>query len=247
MLLRLEAVEVAYGPVKVLKSISLDIAPKTIVALLGSNGAGKSTTLKMLSGLIPLIRGRVIFEGNDIAHMAPEKRVQSGITQIPEGRRLFPELNVVENLKMGGVMCRDKEKRKEAFERVMDYFPVLKQREKQKAGTLSGGEQQMLALGRAIVANPKLLMIDEPSLGLSPILVKELMGIIQKLNQEEGMTVLLVEQNAIMALSIAHYGYVLELGTIMVHGESRSLLSDEKVKQSYLGGPGKSFKKTNAH
>jgi len=230
----MENVEVSYGPVRVLKGISLDISEGAIVALLGANGAGKSTTLKTISGLVHASRGEILFEGKKISNMAPERIVQWGITQIPEGRRIFPELKVVENLKMGGTPCRDKTRRRESFRRVMRYFPVLMEREKQKAGTLSGGEQQMLAIGRAIMANPRLLMIDEPSLGLAPLLVKELMGIIQRLNQE-GTTILLVEQNAIMALSITQYGYVLELGKIAVQGKSSELLGDGKVKRSYLG------------
>lgn len=230
----MENVEVSYGPVRVLKGISLDIPQGAIVALLGANGAGKSTTLKTISGLIHTSRGEILFEGEKISNMAPERIVQRGITQIPEGRRIFPELKVVENLKMGGIPCPDKMRRRESFERVMRYFPVLMERKKQKAGTLSGGEQQMLAIGRAIMASPRLLMIDEPSLGLAPLLVKELLGIIQRLNQE-GTTILLVEQNAIMALSITQYGYVLELGKIALQGKSSELLVDEKVKRSYLG------------
>jgi branched-chain amino acid transport system ATP-binding protein len=234
VLLKLENVEVFYGVVQVLRSISLDIPQGAIVALLGANGAGKSTTLKTISGLTPILRGNIMFEGRGIRNIVPEKIVQLGITQIPEGRRLFPELKVVENLRMGGSACHDQAKKKESFERVMRYFPVLKERGKQRAGTLSGGEQQMLAIGRGIMANPKLLMIDEPSLGLAPFLVKELMNIIQSLNGD-GITILLVEQNARMALSIAEYGYVLELGRISTQGKGSELLVDEKVKRSYLG------------
>lgn len=234
MLLKLENIEVFYGVVQVLRSISMDIPQGAIVALLGANGAGKSTTLKAISGLTRILSGEVLFEGRGIRNMAPEKIVQLGITQIPEGRRLFPELKVVENLRIGGSACRDQAKKKMSFERVMRYFPVLKERSKQRAGTLSGGEQQMLAIGRGIMANPKLLMIDEPSLGLAPLLVKELLHIIQSFNKE-GLTILLVEQNAKMALSIAEYGYVLELGKISTQGKSSELLVDEKVKRSYLG------------
>jgi branched-chain amino acid transport system ATP-binding protein len=234
VLLKLENIEVFYGVVQVLRSISMDIPQGAIVALLGANGAGKSTTLKAISGLTRILSGEVLFEGRGIRNMAPEKIVQLGITQIPEGRRLFPELKVVENLRIGGSACRDQAKKKMSFERVMRYFPVLKERSKQRAGTLSGGEQQMLAIGRGIMANPKLLMIDEPSLGLAPLLVKELLHIIQSFNKE-GLTILLVEQNAKMALSIAEYGYVLELGKISTQGKSSELLVDEKVKRSYLG------------
>lgn len=234
MLLRLENVQLFYGVVQVLRGVSMDVPQGTIVTLLGANGAGKSTTLKAISGLTPIFRGEILFEGRGIKNMAPEKIVHLGITLIPEGRRLFPELKVVENLRIGGSACRDRAKKKMSLERVTRYFPMLKERGKQRAWTLSGGEQQMLAIGRGIMAGPKLLMIDEPSLGLAPLLVKELMHIIQNVNRE-GLTILLVEQNAKMALSIAQYGYVLELGRISTQGQSAELLVDEKVKRSYLG------------
>ena len=234
MLLGLENVEVFYSAIHALRGISLEVPPGAIVALLGANGAGKSTTLKAISGLVPLFKGSIKFEGQGITHMSPEKIVRLGVIHVPEGRRIFPELTVVENLKMGGYSCKDKAKKRESFSRVGEYFPRLRERWRQRAGTLSGGEQQMLAIGRALIANPKLLVVDEPSLGLAPLLVRELMKIIQQLNQE-GITILLVEQNAKMALSIASYGYVLELGKISIQGKSSELLADPKVKQSYLG------------
>ncbi len=233
-MLQLENVEVFYNAIHALKGISLHVPRGVIVALLGANGAGKSTTLKAISGLVPVAKGSIIFEGQTITSVSPDKIVRSGIMHVPEGRRLFPELTVAENLRMGGYTCKDAAKRKAAFERVAEYFPRLKERWAQRAGTLSGGEQQMLAIARSLIANPKLLIVDEASLGLAPFLVKQLMGIIRGLNQE-GITVLLVEQNAKMALSIASYGYVLELGKISIQGMSSELLADKKVKQSYLG------------
>ncbi len=234
MLLRLENVEVYYSAIHALRGVSLDVPKGAIVALLGANGAGKSTALKAISGLVPVSNGSITFEGQGITGMRPEKIVRSGIMHVPEGRRLFPELTVAENLRMGGYSCRDRTKKRESFNRVAEYFPRLKERWTQRAGTLSGGEQQMLAIARALIGNPKLLVVDEASLGLAPFLVKQVMEIIRGLNQE-GITVLLVEQNARTALSVASYGYVLELGKISIHGKSSELLADEKVKQSYLG------------
>lgn len=235
MLLRLENLDVFYGNVQALWSVSIDVPEGAILALLGANGAGKSTLLKTVSGLTPQVKGRIEFQGRDITRLPPEKIVRLGIIHCPEGRRLFPQLTVMENLKMGGFSCRhDKKKLREFFERVMEYFPRLKQRQKQRAGSLSGGEQQMLAIARALVADPKLLLIDEASLGLAPIVVMELFEIIERINRD-GTTILLVEQNANIALSIAHYAYVLEMGRISLHGKSTDLLQDERVTQSYLG------------
>jgi branched-chain amino acid transport system ATP-binding protein len=234
LLLELENVEVYYSAIHALRGITLEVPPGAIVALLGANGAGKSTTLKAISGLVPVFKGSITFEGQGTTDMSPERIVRLGIIHVPEGRRLFPELTVVENLKMGGYSYKDKAKKRESFSRVAEYFPRLRERWKQRAGTMSGGEQQMLAIGRALIAHPKLLVVDEPSLGLAPLLVRELMKIIQGLTQE-GITILLVEQNAKMALSIASYGYVLEIGKISLQGKSSELLSDPKVKQSYLG------------
>lgn len=235
MLLRVEEVETFYGRVQALRGVSLEVAERTIVALLGANGAGKSTVLNTISGLVDPAKGKIEFEGRNIVHTPPEKVVRLGIIQCPEGRRVFPHLTVLENLKMGGYSCRkDQRKLQESFARVMGYFPRLEERKRQRAGTLSGGEQQMLAIARALVADPKLLMIDEASLGLAPIMVTEVFRMVQRINRD-GRSILIVEQNAKMALAIAHYAYVLELGGIAVHGPSQDLLRDERVTRCYLG------------
>jgi len=235
LLLRVEEVETFYGRVQALRGVSLEVAERTIVALLGANGAGKSTVLNTISGLVDPAKGKIEFEGRNIVHTPPEKVVRLGIIQCPEGRRVFPHLTVLENLKMGGYSCRkDQRKLQESFARVMGYFPRLEERKRQRAGTLSGGEQQMLAIARALVADPKLLMIDEASLGLAPIMVTEVFRMVQRINRD-GRSILIVEQNAKMALAIAHYAYVLELGGIAVHGPSQDLLRDERVTRCYLG------------
>jgi branched-chain amino acid transport system ATP-binding protein len=234
MLLRIEGLVVSYGLVQALRGISLDVTEGNIVALLGANGAGKSTTLKAISGLVPIIGGIIEFRGQQIQHKAPEEIVKLGAVHVPEGRNVFPELTVMENLKMGGYLNRKNFRKGEAFSAVMQYFPRLRDRLKQQAGTLSGVEQQMLAIGRALMATPRLLMVDEPSLGLAPLLVKEVAKIIKALNSS-GTTVLLVEQNAMIALSISDYAYVLELGKIPVHGNSADLMAHAGVKQAYLG------------
>ncbi len=235
MLLRVEEVETFYGRVQALRGVSLEVAERTIVALLGANGAGKSTVLNTISGLVDPAKGKIEFEGRNIVHTPPEKVVRLGIIQCPEGRRVFPHLTVLENLKMGGYSCRkDQRKLQESFARVMGYFPRLEERKRQRAGTLSGGEQQMLAIARALVADPKLLMIDEASLGLAPIMVTEVFRMVQRINRD-GRSILIVEQNAKMALAIAHYAYVLELGGIAVHGPSQDLLRDQRVTRCYLG------------
>jgi len=236
LLLRIEEVETFYGRVQALRGVSLEVGEKTIVALLGANGAGKSTVLNTISGLVDPAKGKIEFEGRNIAYTPPEKVVRLGIIQCPEGRRVFPHLTVLENLKMGGYSCRkDQRKLRESFARVMGYFPRLEERKRQRAGTLSGGEQQMLAIARALVADPKLLMIDEASLGLAPIMVTEVFRMVQRINRD-GRSILIVEQNAKMALAVAHYAYVLELGEIAVHGLSQDLLRDPRVTQCYLGG-----------
>jgi branched-chain amino acid transport system ATP-binding protein len=235
VLLRIENLKAFYGGFQALWGVSLEVPERMIVALLGANGAGKSTLLTTVSGLVPEFEGKIEFQGQSLERLTPNQIVRQGIVHCPEGRRVFSQLTVFDNLKMGGYLCRrDKRKLKESFNRVMEYFPVLRERKKQKAGSLSGGEQQMLAIARALVADPKLLLIDEASLGLAPLLIADLLKIIQRINQD-GTSILLVEQNARMALSIAHYGYVLEMGKIVFHGKSDDLCRDERVVQSYLG------------
>jgi branched-chain amino acid transport system ATP-binding protein len=225
-----------YGLIKALRGISLDIQEGTISVVLGANGAGKTTTLKTIMGLLEdqPDKGTIEFLGKRIDRMDAEDVVNLGVAMVPEGREVFPELTVKENLQMGAYIRKDRKGIQEDLERVIRYFPILKDRSAQQAGYLSGGEQQMLAIGRAVMTRPKLLMLDEPSLGLSPILVREIFGIIQTINRE-GTTILLVEQNARMALSIAHFGYVLETGRIVLANTPQTLMEDEDVKEFYLG------------
>jgi branched-chain amino acid transport system ATP-binding protein len=225
-----------YGLIKALRGISLDIQEGTISVVLGANGAGKTTTLKTVMGLLEdqPDKGTIEFLGKRIDRMDAEDIVNLGIAMVPEGREVFPELSVKENLQMGAYIRKDRKGIQEDLELVIRYFPILRTRSGQQAGYLSGGEQQMLAIGRALMTRPKLLMLDEPSLGLSPILVREIFGIIQTINQE-GTTILLVEQNARMALSIAHFGYVLETGRIVLANTPQALMEDEDVKEFYLG------------
>ena len=233
MLLEVEDMHVFYGQVEALKGVSLSVDKGEIVALIGANGAGKTTTLKTLSGLRPVRRGRVTLDGRDITHMAGHRRVRLGLCQAPEGRGIFPGMTVVENLEMGaydrrGPLGAD-------FERVYTLFPRLAERRDQYGGTLSGGEQQMLAIGRALMARPQILLLDEPSMGLAPKLVTQIFRIIKEINQQ-GTTVLLVEQNAVQALSLAHRAYVLELGRVTRSAPARALLEDSSVRAAYLGG-----------
>jgi len=225
-----------YGLIKALRGISLDIQEGTISVVLGANGAGKTTALKTIMGLLEdqPDKGTIEFLGRRIDRMDAEDIVNLGIAMVPEGREVFPELSVKENLQMGAYIRKDRKGILEDLDRVIRYFPILQTRSSQQAGYLSGGEQQMLAIGRALMTRPKLLMLDEPSLGLSPILVREIFGIIQTINQE-GTTILLVEQNARMALSIAHFGYVLETGRIVLANTPQALMEDEDVKEFYLG------------
>jgi branched-chain amino acid transport system ATP-binding protein len=225
-----------YGLIKALRGISLDIQEGTISVVLGANGAGKTTTLKTVMGLLEdqPDKGTIEFLGKRIDRMDAEDIVNLGIAMVPEGREVFPELSVKETLQMGAYIRKDRKGIQEDLELVIRYFPILKTRSGQQAGYLSGGEQQMLAIGRALMTRPKLLMLDEPSLGLSPILVREIFGIIQTINKE-GTTILLVEQNARMALSIAHFGYVLETGRIVLANTPQALMEDEDVKEFYLG------------
>ena len=234
-MLRLEGIEAGYGPTSVLKGISLEVREGEIVALLGANGAGKTTTLLALSGLVPIRHGEAVFNGRRLNGLPPHQLVELGISHVPEGRRILPSLTVEENLGLGAYQRRDRDGMREDADRIYQTFPVLGDRRRQLAGTLSGGEQQMLAIGRGLMARPKLLLLDEPSLGLAPKLVVEIFRVIQRLNRE-GMTVLLVEQNAFQALQIAHRGYVLETGRIALADAASALAGNPQVKAAYLGG-----------
>jgi len=225
----------AYGPIMALHGVSLEVPEGQIIALLGGNGAGKSTTLRTISGLVHPVRGHIQFLGHPIEKLSPEKIVQMGISQVPEGRQIFPELTVMENLRLGAYIRREGRAVRQDIERVFHYFPVLKEREKQAAGTLSGGEQQMMAIGRALMARPRILLLDEPSLGLAPLVVQQIFGIVKTLNADEGLTILLVEQNAGLALGISQYGYVLEIGRVVLEDTGESLRKNEAVRRSYLG------------
>jgi branched-chain amino acid transport system ATP-binding protein len=240
--LKVNNIEVIYDDViLVLKGLSLEVAKGRIVALLGSNGAGKTTTLKAVSGLLAtedgeVTDGSIVFEGERVDRLAPEEVVRRGIFQVMEGRRVFEDLTVDENIVMGGYTRRDRAGLRRDHDLCFDYFPRLKERRKKLAGYLSGGEQQMLAISRALMARPKLMMLDEPSLGLAPLLVQEIFRIVKKINEEEKTTMLLVEQNANLALSIAHFGYIMENGRIVLDGEPDRLRANEDVKEFYLGG-----------
>lgn len=233
MLLEVDDIHVFYGQVEALKGVSLQVDQGEIVALIGANGAGKTTTLKTLSGLRPVRRGRVRFDGRDITGLAGHRRVGLGLCQAPEGRGIFPGMTVVENLEMGAY--DRKGPLQEDFDRVYGLFPRLAERQKQYGGTLSGGEQQMLAIGRALMARPRVLLLDEPSMGLAPKLVTQIFSIIKEINGQ-GTTILVVEQNAVQALSLAHRAYVLELGRVTRSAPARDLLEDQSVRAAYLGG-----------
>jgi len=234
-MLKIQNVNAYYGYIHALKNVSIEIPQGKIVALLGANGAGKTTTLKAISGLIEIAGGDIEFEGESLKNKAVEKIVAKGIIQSPEGRQVFADLTVEENLKIGSYTRKDRHNIGKSYDQVYGYFPILKERKHQEAGTLSGGEQQMLAIGRALMANPKLLLLDEPSLGLAPLIVKDIFSIIKEINSL-GTTILLVEQNAMQALGISHYGYILETGKIVHQGNAKDLIKDDKVKQAYLGG-----------
>ncbi|MBQ5882975.1 MAG: ABC transporter ATP-binding protein [Clostridia bacterium] len=233
-LLKVENIEVYYGVIKALKSISFKVNKGEIVALIGANGAGKTTTLQTISGLIQLKSGTITLNGKDITKIAPHKIVSMGMAQVPEGRRVFSQLSVYENLLLGAYTRSNKAEIAENLEMVYLSFPRLKERKKQLAGTLSGGEQQMLAMGRALMSNPEIILMDEPSMGLSPLFVNEIFNIIQKIS-DLGKTVLLVEQNAKKALSIADRAYVLETGNIVLEGNASDLINNEQIKKAYLG------------
>jgi branched-chain amino acid transport system ATP-binding protein len=234
-LLSLTNVESAYGPIKAIRGISLDVLRGQIATVLGSNGAGKSTILKTISGIIDPRRGTVCFKGEDITAQDPAQIVRRGLVQVPEGREVFPLLSVLDNLHMGGYTRRDRDGFARDLERVFAYFPVLKERSQQDAGLLSGGQQQMLAIARALMSSPELMLLDEPSLGLSPRLTKEIFEIVVRINRERGTTILLVEQNANMALNAADYGYVLENGRIVMEDTCARLREKEDIKEFYLG------------
>jgi branched-chain amino acid transport system ATP-binding protein len=235
MLLEIEDLAVDYGAVKALKGVSLVANEGEIVTLIGANGAGKTTLLRTISGLIPVRSGRIRFQGKNLVKMPPHEIVRLGIAQSPEGRMVFANLSVEDNLELGAYLRKGRAEILADRDAVYQQFPRLKERRKQSAGTLSGGEQQMLAIGRALMARPRLLLLDEPSLGLAPLLVREIFRTIREIN-ERGVTVLLVEQNAHMALSIAARGYVLETGRVIVEDQAARLLSNEDVKRAYLGG-----------
>jgi len=233
-MLKLENVETYYGNIHALKNISLDINGGEIVTVIGANGAGKTTTLKTICGLVHATSGKIYFNGNDITNLDTADIVEAGIAMVPEGRRIFPRMTVLENLQLGAYLNKNREEIKKDLEKVFELFPILKNRLKQIAGTLSGGEQQMLAIGRALMAKPKLLLLDEPSMGLAPMIVSNIFEIIKEINRK-GTTILLVEQNAQMALSIADKGYVIETGKIVLQDTAENLLNNEEVKKAYLG------------
>ncbi len=233
-ILEVEGVHTYYGSIHALKGITIDVGAGEIVTLLGANGAGKSTTLRSINGLNHPRRGRIRFQGADITHAPPHSIVARGIAQSPEGRRLFPRMSVLENLEMGAFQRSDRANFKEDIDRVYSLFPRLAERRTQKAGTLSGGEQQMVAIGRALMARPKLLMLDEPSMGLAPIFVEKIFEIVVEINKQ-GTPILLVEQNALMALDVASRGYVLETGRVALEGPAAELKVNEQVRKTYLG------------
>jgi len=234
-MLKLEKLNTYYGNIHALRDVDIEINEGEIITLIGANGAGKSTTLMSICGVVPPRSGKVIFEGNDITKTATEEIVSRGIIQVPEGRRIFPGLTVRENLDMGAFLRKDKEKIKQDIEYIFDLFPILAERRTQTGGTLSGGEQQMLAISRALMAKPKLLLLDEPSLGLAPIIVQQIFVIIKKINQEQKTTIFLVEQNANIALRTAHRGYVMETGRITQADTTKALLANDKIREAYLG------------
>jgi branched-chain amino acid transport system ATP-binding protein len=232
--LELKDVHVQYGQVRALEGVTISVQAGEIVVLVGANGAGKSTTLRAISGLVPCRTGEILLEGTRIDSWSAHRLVQLGLIHVPEGRQVFPRMTVGENLDLGAFFCRDGREVQRRLDRVLEVFPVLAQRRHQPAGTLSGGEQQMLAIGRGLMAEPRLLMLDEPSLGLAPAIVDGIFDVLVELNRQ-GTTLLLVEQNANVALSIADRGYVLETGTVVQHGGALELLDDEEVRRAYLG------------
>jgi len=233
-ILTIQGLKVRYGPIEAVKGIDIDVPEGSIVALLGANGAGKTSTLQTISGLVTAAEGKILFEDRDITNNEPEKIAGLGISQSPEGRQIFSDLTVLENLRAGAFTVKDRKRIDSAFERVYHHFPILKERSKQVAGTLSGGELQMLAIARALMSTPKVLLLDEPSLGLAPLIVQNIFAIINEV-KKEGTTVVIVEQNALQTLKIADYGYVLELGEINIHGPAKELIRDQRLVDAYLG------------
>ena len=234
-MLKLKNVHTYYGNIHALKGIDLEVGEGEIISLIGANGAGKSTTLMTTCGIVPAKQGSIEFKGQDITHMRPDDIVKLGICQVPEGRRIFPLLTVAENLDMGAFLRNDKEGIKEDFQYVYSLFPILEDRKNQVGGTLSGGEQQMLAISRALMSRPKVLLLDEPSLGLAPIIVKQIFSIIKKINEDQKTTIFIVEQNANLALKAANRGYVMETGAITITDTGENLLVNEDIKKAYLG------------
>jgi branched-chain amino acid transport system ATP-binding protein len=234
-LLAIRTLEVAYGPVQALAEVSLDVGEREIVAMLGANGAGKSSLLRTVSGLVPPAAGTVAFDGEDLVALPASRVVARGVAHCPEGRHIFPDLTVAENLDLGAYLVRDPARVAERLERVFAYFPILAERRRQPGGTLSGGEQQMLTVGRALMSGPRLLMLDEPSLGLAPQIIDQIFGILERINREEGVTIFLVEQNANEALLHAHRAYVLVNGRIALSGPAAELREDPRVREAYLG------------
>ncbi|MCZ2204244.1 ABC transporter ATP-binding protein [Bartonella sp. A05] len=234
-ILEIKNLHVHYGAIEAIHDLSMSIKEGSIVTLIGANGAGKSSIVRSIVGLNRSIGGQIIYKGQSIVEKQPEEILKLGIALSPEGRRIIPHLTVLENLQLGAYIRNDKASITRAIEWIFDLFPRLRERSKQLSGTMSGGEQQMLAVGRALMSNPDMVILDEPSLGLAPLLVQELFSIIRKIN-DMGKTVLLIEQNAFAALSIADYAYILEIGKILFHGEGKDMLSDPRVKEAYLGG-----------
>jgi branched-chain amino acid transport system ATP-binding protein len=235
-MLEVSQLKAGYGAIEALHGISFDVRPGEIVTLVGANGAGKSTTLRAISGLVRARSGDIRFEGRSVVGMAPHEIVGMGLAHVPEGRMVFPNLTVMENLRMGAYLQRDKAAVARALEEVVEMFPRLRERERQLAGTLSGGEQQMLAIGRALMGRPRFLMLDEPSLGIAPLLVKAIFDQVVRINRERGLAILLVEQNANLALRVSQRGHVLETGRIALSADAPSLLADPAVRRAYLGG-----------
>lgn len=234
-MLKLSNVQSYYGNIQALKGIDIEISHGEIITLIGANGAGKTTTLMSICGVVPPRHGEIRFMGQPIHGMSPDQIVSLGISQVPEGRRIFPYLTVMENLDMGAFLRKDKGEIKKDIEYIYELFPILAERRNQAGGTLSGGEQQMLAISRALMAKPKLLLMDEPSLGLAPLVIRRIFGIIEKINSENQTTIFLVEQNANLALKVAHRGYVMENGRITLSDSAQNLLTNEEVKKAYLG------------
>ena len=233
-MLRIEDVHASYDQIEVLRGISLKVHEGEVVAIIGANGAGKTTTLMAISGLIKISKGGIFFEERGLSNLPPHEIVRLGISQVPEGRRIFPRLTVLENLEMGAFLCKEQEEIKKRLEMVYGYFPILAERGRQFGGTLSGGEQQMLAIGRALMCKPRLLLLDEPSLGLAPMIVSKIFEIIRKI-RSQGVTVLLVEQNARAALMLADRGYVMETGKISMTNDAKALAADQRIREAYLG------------